>query len=113
MFLVFSFVILLAFLVLRSAWFLFFSFFCCVFSGGLVVLVCFAGREKTTERITEGRGIDMAAVAGGGDGGVCNSVHDAARSGNVEEVARFCDETTEAVNARDRHSRTPYPALMV
>ncbi len=58
-------------------------------------------------------GIDMAAVAGGGDGGVCNSVHDAARSGNVEEVARFCDETTEAVNARDRHSRTPYPALMV
>jgi hypothetical protein len=55
----------------------------------------------------------MAAVAGGGDGGVCNSVHDAARSGNVEEVARFCDETTEAVNARDRHSRTPYPALMV
>ncbi len=108
MFLVFSFVILLAFLVLRSAWFFRFSF---VVFFLVVWLFCGEGEDDGEDHgRTE---IDMAAVAGGGDGGVCNSVHDAARSGNVEEVARFCDETTEAVNARDRHSRTPYPALMV
>ncbi len=86
-----------------------FLFFSCVFFGGLVVwLFCGEGEDDGEDH---GRtGMDMAAVAGGG---VRNSVHDAARSGNVEEVARFCDETTEAVNARDRHSRTPYPALMV
>ena len=38
-------------------------------------------------------------------------LHDAARNGDVEEMTRLLAVTPASINARDRHARTPYPAI--